>query len=534
MTNDPSDISKLPYFLQPETPAVEIPDAPAPSGPGQHLRNAATGAPLQATDAQAAAAAQRPIRAEAPVRVGAVTTDPELAYQASRQLDWDVIARLRSNVSELLTASEQAQPGLTDDDRHELARVHIGEVVRAHVTDMITHSGQSAAWSEDVTAAAHRAVFDSLFRLGRIQPLVDLPGVENIDIYGHDQVWVSYADGSMKRHDPIASSDADLINEIQFLAARGGEDGRSFTATSPILDMDLPGGARLAAVHPPISPRPTAVIRIHRFIDVSLDKLVSTGTLTAVAADFLRAAVQAGRSLVVSGNPGAGKTTLLRALANVLDPHEKIVTIEKERELYLDRMGDRHYIVKALQYRPGQGERLPDGSRPGEITLVDCLEEALRLDAQRVFVGEVRGGEIDAMFQAMQAGVGSFSTIHANSPSDSIERMATLTQKNLGTSDTYAYRQIARHINLIVQIKRIRERQPDGTYRIRRVVTDISEVQAGEAVDGARPIAAPIFRAHPRTFELQLGDGRPTPELMEDLVHMGFDEKQIQSGGPAS
>jgi type IV secretory pathway ATPase VirB11/archaellum biosynthesis ATPase len=233
----------------------------------------------------------------------------------------------------------------------------------------------------------------------------------------------------------------------------------------------------------------------------------------------------------VVGNPGAGKTTLLRALANVMDPLEKIVTIEKERELYLDRMGDRHLIVTSLQYRPGQGERLPDGSRPGEITLIDCLEEALRLDAQRIFVGEVRGGEIDAMFQAMQAGVGSLSTLHANGTTDAIERMATLTQKNLGTTDSYAYRQIARHIDLIVMIKRVVYKDPEtGARRIRRVVTDISEVQAGESVEGARPIAAPIFQAHPRTFELGRGDGRPTPELLADLQHAGFDARILQRG----
>lgn len=524
MSND-IDITRLPYFSASEPDEIEIPDAPETGTPAQHLLAAAGGG-------TPASSVGEPSTAAKTTRMSA-QTEPVRAYELSRQLDWEVISRLRAEVSDMLTKTEQSHMGLTDSDRHELARAHITEAVGRHVDDMVTHSGQADAWSDEIVGAAHRAVFDSLFRLGRLQPLVDLPDVENIDINGYDQVWVSYADGRIERHDPIANSDEDFIQEIQFLAARGGEEGRSFTTTNTILDMDLPGGARLAAVHPPTNPRPTAVIRIHRFIDITLEELIEQGTLTETAADFLRAIVQAGRSIVAVGNPGAGKTTLLRGLANVMDPLEKIVTIEKERELYLDRMGDRHLIVKSLQYRQGQGERLPDGSRPGEITLVDLLEEALRLDAQRIFVGEVRGGEIDAMFQAMQAGVGSLSTLHANSTTDAIERMATLTQKNLGTSDSYAYRQIARHINLIIMIKRVVYTDEAGNRRFRRVVTDISEIQAGESVDGARPIAAPLFKANARTHELRPGDGRPTPELMEDLNAMGFDTAGLFGEGAA-
>lgn len=523
--SDEFDITRLPYFSDAMPESVEIPDAPRGAGPAQHLLAAAGGLPSHGTASDPSASEEGPA---SPKRRTAQKVDATRAYELSRTLDYDVITRLRGEVSDMLTASEQARGGLSESDRYEVARAHIAEVTTRHVDNMVTHSGELGAWDEETIGAAQRAVFDGLFRLGRLQPLVDLPNVENIDIYGHDNVWVSYADGRMVKHDPVASSDADLVQEIQFLAARGGEDGRSFTSTSPILDMDLPGGARLAAVHTPISRRPKAVIRIHRFVDITLEDLVTHGTLTQEAADFLTAAILAGRSIVAGGNPGAGKTTLLRGLANVLDPLEKVATIEKERELYLDEMGDRHLIVTSLQYRPGQGERLPDGSRPGEISLIDCLEEALRLDVQRIFVGEVRGGEIDAMFQAMQAGVGSLSTLHANNATDAIERMATLTQKNLGTTDTYAYRQIARHIDLIVMIKRVVYKDENtGERRIRRVVTDISEIQAGEAVDGARPIAAPIFQAHPRTFELRPGAGRPTPELLEDLKHVGFDPKHL-------
>ena len=445
-------------------------------------------------------------------------TDPET-------VDWDVVQRLRGTVSNLLSQALASDPGMTEEHQRASAQAHIAEVVRTHVDDQLAIGGPAAVWSPATRHRVARAIFDALFRLGRLQPLVDDPTVENIDIYGCDQVWVSRADGSRTREAPVAASDAELIADIAFLAQRGGEDGRSFTPSTPILDMDLPGNARLAAVHPPISPRPKIVVRLHRFVDIELDELVrSHRTLSVDAAAFLRSAVEAGVSIVVAGAPGAGKTTLVRAHANCIPPPEEIVTIEKERELHLDRMGDRHHIVTPLQYRPGQGEIGADGRRAGEITLVDLLEEALRLNAERIIVGEVRGGEIDAMFQAMQAGVGSISTLHAHSPTDTIERLAGLTLKVLGATDAYAYRQIARHIGLIVQVRKVR----DGRGRLRREVTHISQVQPGEETRAglARPVAADVFaRRHGELQAVSL----PTGELLARLEEQGFHLDRLRS-----
>lgn len=456
-----------------------------------------------------------------------VDPEPEARSAAPGRVDWDVVQRLRGAVSTLLTQAMHDDPNMTDERQRASAQAHIAEVIRGHVDDQIAVGGAAAAWNSSTRTLVAQSIFDALFKLGRLQPLVDDPMVENIDIYGYDSVWVSYADGTRKRHEPIAQSDAELIADIAFLAQRGGEDGRSFTPSTPILDMDLPGNARLAAVHPPISPRPKIVVRIHRFVDISLDDLVSTHrTLSADAAALLDAAVRAGLSIVVAGAPGAGKTTLVRALAGCIPPDEEIVTIEKERELHLDRMGDRHRIVTPLQYRPGQGEGSgAGGRRAGEITLVDLLEEALRLNAERIIVGEVRGDEVDAMFQAMQAGVGSLSTIHAHSPTDTIERLAGLTLKSLGTTDAYAYRQIARHIDLIVQVRRVR----DARGRPHRVVTHIAEVQPGEeSGDGvARPIAADIFARATPNGPLR-ATALPTAATLEALEAAGFERAVLR------
>jgi pilus assembly protein CpaF len=502
MSDAPTDrnLRSLPIFGSADPSAVPGLGADSrPRGPGSHLLAAAGGNHSHTSRfaASALTADSKPKTTDGP--------------------DWKLIAALRTEVSNLLTTSLELNPYQTEDARKELARAHIGEVIQAHVERMVTTAGDTSAWTPENRQAMAKAVLDSLFGLGRIQPLVDEEGVENIDIYGYDNVFVNYSDGSFVRKPPIAASDDELLAELQFLAARGGENGRPFSATNPILDMDLPGGARLAAVHPPISPRPKAVIRIHRFVNITLDTLVKEqGTLTAPMAALLSTVVRAGRSVVVSGHPAAGKTTLVRALCSSINPSEPIVTIEKERELHLDRMGDRHLIVTALQYRPGQGERAADGSMPGEVTMVQLLEEALRLNTQRIVVGEVRGGEIDAMFQAMQAGVGSLSTIHADSATNAIERMATLTQRNLNTTDAYAYRQIAQHIDFVVQISKVTD--VDG--KMRRMITEISEIQPGEE---ARPIASPLFGIDPIT-RMQVPVGRPSEKTLALLAESGLND----------
>lgn len=468
------NLASLPIFTSPVDPAaVWGPPSThaAPAGPAGHLLAAAGGTPTAA-----------PTPSATPVP------------PTSTEIDWATVAQLREQVSKLLASSIESNPSLTDADQRALAQTHINEVIRGHNDSIMSVGGDSQGWSPEAKHRMAKAIMDALFGLGRLQPLVEEDLVENVDIFGYDQVFVNYADGSFQKKPPIASSDAELMDELRFLAARGGESGRPFSSTHPILSMDLPGGiGRLEAVAPPVSPRPKAVMRIHRFVNITLEQLVSTHrTLTPQMALMLAAVVRAGRSIVVSGHPSVGKTTLVRALCNEIDPEEPIVTIEKERELHLDRMGDRHTIVTALQYRPGQGERAADGSQPGEVTLVELLESSLRLNAMRIVVGEVRGGEIDAMFQAMQAGVGSLSTLHADSATNAIERMATLTQRNLSTSDAYAYRQIAQHIDFVVQISKVR--QEDGS--IRRLVSEIAEIQPGE---DSRPVASIIFGINPVT-----------------------------------
>lgn len=527
---DPADLSTLPLFApgQPRqtnpaadhllraTTRVDQPTAvpPAPAVPGS-------------IDPRAhAVAGTIPPPAPAPPTRAAATTRRSAAamFEDQGRIPWDAVSEIRDAVSTILADAGQANPNLTDEEREAMARQHTAELIRARVDDLARHGQES--WSLDLQEDVAQAVFDAMFRLGRLQPLVDIEGVENIDIVGYDNVWLTFAGGNRQKYPhPVSQNDDELEREINFIATRRGEGARSFNSSRPSLHLDLPGGARLAALARPIAERPSVTIRIHRHVDISLDDLVATHTMTRLAARFLEASVRAGLSLVTNGFQSSGKTTLLRALADCIPPDEKLATIEMERELYLHKNPAKHPLVIAFEYRPGEGEPGATGERAGEFPLIRGLEDSLRHTTDRLIVGEVRGSEINAMLQAMQSGVGSMSTLHSQSPEDAIERMVTLMMKD-GSNATpaYCYRQIAQNIDLIVQMAKIRDHE---TGKARRVITAICEIQPGEDSYGvARPTLSKIFTFDKATQTLELGQ-LPSRELLDKLAEVGFNESEL-------
>lgn len=528
----PADLSSLPLFASVRQPTETKDQVPAAAS---HLLRAATrpATPDAGGDALNSPPPTRP-HAQPPAGIPPIAKaaagdaptrrTAAAAFDDQGRIPWDAVAEFRDAVSVILADAGQADPGMTDQTRESLAWQHIAELIRARV-DELTRRGEDA-WTPRIQQDVAQAVFDALFRLGRLQPLVDLDGVENIDIVGFDNVWLTFAGGDRQRYPhPISTSDDELEREVNFIATRRGEGGRSFNSARPSLHLDLPGGARLAAIARPISERPAITIRVHRHVDISLDDLVRNRTMTQVAAKFLDAAVRAGLSLITNGFQSSGKTTLLRALADCIPPDEKLATIEMERELYLHKNAEKHPLVIPFEYRPGEGEPGVDGARSGEFPLIKGLEDSLRHTTDRLIVGEVRGSEINAMLQAMQSGVGSMSTIHSQSPEDAIERMVTLMMKD-GSNATpaYCYRQIAQNIDLIIQMAKITDRE---TGRARRVITQICEIQPGEDNFGvSRPTLSPLFVFDKATQTLDLGQ-LPSRGLLDKLTEVGFDEREL-------
>ena len=303
------------------------------------------------------------------------------------------MVELRRRASALITeegAAESTRTGrvIHGDDRLLLGRAVIRRVVGDHVRTL--HREGADLWSRAQEEQYVEAVENAVFGYGRLQPLLELPDVENIEISGCDSVVVQYGDGRRERRPPVADSDAELIDAIRFLG-QNGEPSRPFDDTHPTMTLALGERFRLHAIGFGLSFRPSVVIRQHILTDVSLADLVAGGLMPAEVAQFLDAAVLARKSMVIAGDQGAGKTTLLRALIHAIPHTERFGTLETDYELMTHLQPGRENIL-ALQSRVGHGET-SGGSRVGEFTIGDLMPEALRQNLSRLIVGEVRGGE---------------------------------------------------------------------------------------------------------------------------------------------
>jgi len=434
-------------------------------------------------------------------------------------INWDLVTMLRQQAAERLTSRELARPELDQGAREEMGRSVIAEVLREHADSAI---GVGDNFTPDQEQKVAKALFDMLYRAGRLQPLLDVVGVENIRIQGCDNVMVRVAGSQWQAAPPVARSDQELIETLQFLATRSGQSERAFTASNPHLHMVLPGGARLAA-NGWTTPRPVVTIRIHRHVDVDLDDLVDLGMLDESIAQFLRACVSARKSIMVAGDQSAGKTTLLRALANELDPWESIATIETEYELFLHQSPERHRLILAMEARSGTGERQADGTRSGEVTLTDHLESSLRHSLTRIIVGECRGPEVGPMLQAMQAGAGAMSTVHAVSADKTVQRLVTMLANYMpNATPNFALMQIASSIDVIVQL-RVMPTHSGGGYRY------VSEViQLNGLADGATGMADTTHVFAPGEDRRALPAHQPT--WLSDLEDVGFDPGWLTPG----
>jgi Flp pilus assembly CpaF family ATPase len=397
-------------------------------------------------------------------------------------MDWSLVARLRVQASERLSASLGEEPGHLDRDaQQELGRSIIVDLLQAEAQQYL--SAGNGSWSMAEQDAVAKAVFDALFGLGRLQPLVDDDRIENIIITGHDTVRLELTDGTIIPGEPVADSDSELIEFLVFLASRSEVNARPFSPAQPRLHLRLDGGCRLAAAAW-VTSRPSVVIRRHRLRRVSLDDLVELNALTPLAASFLSAAVRARKSMVVAGPQGAGKTTMVRALCAEIPPHEAIGTFETEYELHLHEMADQHPIVHAWEARPGSGERGADGRRAGEFSLDEALYDSFRFNLSRQIVGEVRGREVIAMIKAMESGAGSISTTHAGNGQAALRKLVTCAMEaGAHVTHEYATRAIAENIDLVVQLQ-LETTLEGGAARRDRWVSEILAVTPGEREKG--------------------------------------------------
>jgi len=299
-------------------------------------------------------------------------------------------------------------------------------------------------------------IFSYVASYGPIEQYFYDQDISEIMVNGADQIYIekhgeiTLTDSMFDDNDHVRFAINHIINPM----------GRYVNSRHPLVDSRLPDGSRVNVVIPPVAPS-GACITIRKFLKdkLSVDDLVELGSLTPQIADFLSVCVEASLNIVVSGNTSSGKTTLLNNLAHAIPDTERIVTIEDSAELNLNQT---HVVTLEAQPADYQGE--------GRVSVRDLVRNALRMRPDRIIVGEVRGGEALDMLQAMNTGHdGSLTTVHSNSPRDTISRIETMSMMSGLEMPLAAMRkQIASALNLIVHLSRF----PDGSRR----VTHVSEV----------------------------------------------------------
>jgi pilus assembly protein CpaF len=296
-------------------------------------------------------------------------------------------------------------------------------------------------------------VKNEILGLGPLEPLLRDDTISDILVNGPHEVYIE-RDGKLYRTDVVFQDDDHLLNVIGRIVA---SVGRRIDESSPMVDARLADGSRVNAIIPPLAlDGPTLSIRRFGRDPLTIDDLIRNGTLTNEMADFLNIIVRARLNLLVCGGTGSGKTTMLNCLTSFIPHDERVITIEDSAELSLQQP----HVVR-LETRP------PNLEGKGEVTQRDLVRNSLRMRPDRIIVGEVRGAEVIDMLQAMSTGHdGSISTIHANSPRDSLGRLEMMMMfSGFALPERAMRQQIASAINLFIHVARL----PDGSRKMVRV-----------------------------------------------------------------
>jgi len=379
--------------------------------------------------------------------------------------------------------------------------------VEAFVADVMTreeiplNASERSRLSEELVQEA--------LGLGPLAPLLADPAVTDVLVNGAEQVYIERF-GRLERTDVRFRDDEHVERIIERLAMRVG---RRIDRSWPMVDMRLADGSRVNATIPPASlDGPTLSIRRFGRQRLTQRRLVENGMLSPAMLEFLQLGVRARQNLLISGGTGAGKSTLLGALAESIQPEDRIITIEDTAELALDQ----EHVVR-LETRPANIEG------QGEITARQLLINALRMRPTRIVVGEVRGAETLDMLQAMNTGhEGGMTTVHANSVRDALSRIETMVLFAGHELPSRAIReQIVSAIHLVVHVSRFE----DGIRRI----ASIAELTG---LEGDTPTMQELFRFRtetaggrrlrgrfeatgivPRLVDELRAEGRPIPSL---------------------
>lgn len=309
-----------------------------------------------------------------------------------------------------------------------------------------------------------RKVYNNIRGLGLLDTILEDDDITEVMINGHENIFVE-KNGRVTKLDDKFESEEKLLDIIQRVV---GKAGREVNQSSPIVDARLADGSRVNVVLPPIALcGPTMTIRKFSKEPMTMERLISYGSVTPEIANVLSLLVQAKYNIFVCGGTGSGKTTFLNALSNYIPKQERIITIEDSAELQ----------IKGVNNLVSMETRNANSTGNGQITMQDLIRSSLRMRPERIIVGEVRGEEALDMLQAMNTGHdGSLSTGHANSCQDMLHRLETMVLRGSSGLPLMAVRgQIESAIDIMVHLSRLR----DGSRRVMEI-SEIVGMEDGE------------------------------------------------------
>lgn len=342
----------------------------------------------------------------------------------------NLVAEVKKYVTENLPLSQ-----ISDEELEE----KVEEIVAQKIGNMYCSIKQRVSVVQQV--------YSSIRGFGLLDSIISDDSVTEVMINGPENIFIEQS-GHLFKLDKQFDSQRRLEDIIQRIV---GLAGREVNQANPICDTRLPDGSRVNVVLPPIALcGPTMTIRKFSKTPMTIEKLISYGSITQEIADKLELLVKAKYNIFISGGTGSGKTTFLNALSNYIPKDERVITIEDSAELQ----------IKGVDNLVSLETRNANASGAGQITIRDLIKSSLRMRPERIIVGEVRGGEALDMLQAMNTGHdGSLSTGHANSTQDMLSRLETMVLQGAAGLPLEAIRQqIASAVDIIIHLSRLRDK----------------------------------------------------------------------------
>ena len=373
------------------------------------------------------------------------------------------------------------------------------ERIEQIVQQRLIQKGQYCSIEQRISIV--RQIFSSIRGFGLLDSILTDDTITEVMINGHENIFIEQ-NGKLRKLDKKFENQRRLEDVIQRIVALAG---REVNQANPICDTRLPDGSRVNVVLPPLALcGPTVTIRKFSKTPMTIEKLISYGSISQEIADKLELLVRAKYNIFICGGTGSGKTTFLNALSNYIPRDERVITIEDSAELQITNIDN----LVSLETRNA------NASGAGQVTIRDLIKSSLRMRPERIVVGEVRGAEALDMLQAMNTGHdGSLSTGHANSTHDMLSRLETMVLQGAAGLPLEAIRQqIASAVDVIIHLSRLRDKS--------RKTMEITEVAGFE---NGQILLNPIYRFEEdekSTLEKVSGSLRRTKNPMKNIFKL--------------